>query len=131
MLSNETILHLLEALGCGGLILDNKGRVLQTNAKAQRYLGAQLDISRRGGAPENPLDGVEVGLREALKTSLNIVPILGEHIIVPRETGRPLLLRNVALPGSSEQEAEEFTAIIVLDLEDCPYPDSSFVSCSY
>src|SRR5262245_58354054 len=125
MLSNTNILHLLEALGCGRLILDTKGRVLQTNEKAQRYLGTQLDISRRGGARVGPLDQVEVGLREALKTSLNIMPILGEHIIVPRENGRPLLLRSVALPG--EKETEQFTALIVLDLEDCPYPDEKLL----
>jgi DNA-binding CsgD family transcriptional regulator len=71
------------------------------------------------------MDELEVGLREALKNSLNTVPILGEHIIVPRETGRSLILRSVALPG--EQETERLTALIVLDLEDCPYPDEKLL----
>ena len=49
---DESILNLLEALGCGGLLLDKKGRVLQTNEKARRYLGSQFNIKRRGGVPE-------------------------------------------------------------------------------
>jgi DNA-binding CsgD family transcriptional regulator len=124
---DESILNLLEALGCGGLLLDKKGRVLQTNQKARRYLGSQLNIKRRGGVPEGTTsDKVQAALRKALEKSTQVVPVLGEHIVVPRATSRPLLLRNVLLPGMAEP-GEQLTAIIVLDLEDCPLPDEKLL----
>jgi hypothetical protein len=45
--SGATVLRILEALGCGGLILDGRGRVLAANEKSRRYLGRQFDIRRR------------------------------------------------------------------------------------
>jgi DNA-binding CsgD family transcriptional regulator len=125
---DESILNLLEALGCGGLLLDKKGRVLQTNEKARRYLGSQFNIKRRGGVPEGTTnDKVQAALRKALEKSTQVVPVLGEHIVVPRATSRPLLLRNVLLPGMAEPAGEQLTAIIVLDLEDCPLPDEKLL----
>jgi DNA-binding CsgD family transcriptional regulator len=110
------------------LLLDRRGRVLQTNNKARRYLGSHFNIKRRGGAPEGTInDKIQVALRKALESSSKVVPVLGEHIVVPRATSRPLLLRNVLLPGLPETANEQLTAIIVLDLEECPVPDENLL----
>jgi DNA-binding CsgD family transcriptional regulator len=124
----ESVLDLLEELGCGGLLLDKKGRVLDTNEKARRYLGAQFDINRRGGMADGLANGdVQVALRRALRTSAQVLPVLGEHIIVPRPESRPLLLRHVVLHGMPEATGEQLTAIVVLDLEDCPLPHENLL----
>jgi PAS domain-containing protein len=98
--AGQVVLDVLEALGCGGLLLDNKGRVLQTNPKAHRYLGSRFNLNRRGGSPEGTInEAVQDGLRSALMGSAEVAPILGDHIVVPRADSRPLLLRQLTFPA--------------------------------
>jgi DNA-binding CsgD family transcriptional regulator len=122
--AGEVVLDLLEALGCGGLLLDRKGRVLKTNLRAHRYLGSRFNIGRRGGSPEGTInDTVQNGLRAALMGSAEVAPLLGDHILVPRAASRPLLLRQLSVPGGWDVTGEAIAAIVVLDMEDCPHPD--------
>ena len=96
------MLDVLEALGCGGLLLDKKGRVLQTNPEALRYLGSRFELNRRGGRPAGSInEAVQDGLRSALTGSAEVAPLLGDHIVVPRADSRPLLLRKLTVPGDS------------------------------
>jgi DNA-binding CsgD family transcriptional regulator len=126
--AGQVVLDVLEALGCGGLLLDNKGRVLQTNPKAHRYLGSRFNLNRRGGSPEGTInEAVQDGLRSALMGSAEVAPILGDHIIVPRADSRPLLLRQLTLPGGLDVSGEAIAAIVVLDVEDCPHPDEDLL----
>ena len=126
--AGQVVLDVLEALGCGGLLLDNKGRVLQTNPKAHRYLGSRFNLNRRGGSPEGTInEAVQDGLRSALMGSAEVAPILGDHIVVPRADSRPLLLRQLILPGGLDVSGEAIAAIVVLDMEDCPHPDEDLL----
>jgi DNA-binding CsgD family transcriptional regulator len=126
--AGQVVLDVLEALGCGGLLLDNKGRVLQTNPKAHRYLGSRFNLNRRGGSPEGTInEAVQDGLRSALMGSAEVAPILGDHIVVPRADSRPLLLRQLTLPGGLDVSGEAIAAIVVLDMEDCPHPDEDLL----
>jgi DNA-binding CsgD family transcriptional regulator len=127
--ASELVLDLLEGLGCGGIFLDKRGRVTHTNERARRYLGAQFNIKRRGGNPAaNTMNNeVQDGLRAALGESARIAPIFGEYIVVPRTAARPLLLRNLLVPKSSESAADTLTAVVVLDMEDCPHPDEELL----
>jgi DNA-binding CsgD family transcriptional regulator len=126
--AGQVVLDVLEALGCGGLLLDNKGRVLQTNPKAHRYLGSRFNLNRRGGSPEGTInEAVQDGLRSALMGSAEVAPILGDHIVVPRADSRPLLLRQLILPGGLDVSGEAIAAIVVLDMQDCPHPDEDLL----
>src|SRR5262245_20058424 len=109
----QSVLDLLQELGCGALLLDKEGRVLETNGKARRYLGAQLNIKRRGGMADGLANGeIQDALRKALRISAQVVPVLADHIIVPRPESRPLLLRRVVLHGMPEATGEQLTAIV-------------------
>jgi DNA-binding CsgD family transcriptional regulator len=122
--ASEVVLDLLEALGCGGLLLDRKGRVLKTNLRAHRYLGTRFNLGRRGGNPDGTInEAVQEGLRTALMGSAEVAPLLGDHIVVPRAASRPLLLRQLSVPGGLDVTGEAIAAIVVLDMEDCPHPD--------
>jgi DNA-binding NarL/FixJ family response regulator len=122
--ASEVVLDLLEALGCGGLLLDRKGRVLKTNLRAHRYLGTRFNLGRRGGNPDGTVnEAVQEGLRAALMGSAEVAPLLGDHIVVPRAASRPLLLRQLSVPGGLDVTGEAIAAIVVLDMEDCPHPD--------
>jgi DNA-binding CsgD family transcriptional regulator len=126
--ASELVLDLLEGLGCGGIFLDKRGRVTHTNQRARRYLGAQFNINRRGGnAANSKHDEVQDGLRAALGVSARIAPIFGEYIVVPRAAARPLLLRNLLVPKNSESADDTLTAVVVLDMEDCPQPDEELL----
>jgi len=126
--AGQVVLDVLEALGCGGLLLDNKGRVLQTNPKAHRYLGSRFNLNRRGGSPKGTInEAVQDGLRSALMGSAEVAPILGDHIVVPRADSRPLLLRQLILPGGLDVSGEAIAAIVVLDMQDCPHPDEDLL----
>ena len=123
--AHDSVLAVLNAFGCGGLILDQKGRVLQTNEKARRYLGHQLRIRTRSdfdieGTSTN--DAMLEALRAALRTATEVSPQLGYIITVPRATSRPLLLRTIRFRADAKQESAT-AALIVLDMEDCPRPD--------
>jgi DNA-binding CsgD family transcriptional regulator len=125
----QVVLDVLEALGCGGVLLDKKGRVLQTNPQAARYLGTRFNLKRRGGGPEGTInEAVQDGLRIALKGSAEVAPLLGDHIVVPRADSRPLLLRQLTIPGGLDDATGELmAAIVVLDMEDCPHPDEDLL----
>ena len=130
MIREEQVLAVLEALGCGGLILDEKGRVLQTNSKARRYLGSDLDLRKRGNGDGLASNAeMQVALRNALKASTKVLPQLGEFITVPRPASRPLLLRSIRFPESAEgeQPVGPSAAIVVLDMDDCPQPDEQLL----
>jgi DNA-binding CsgD family transcriptional regulator len=114
--------------GSGGLLLDKKGRVLQTNLKARRYLGSRFNLKRRGGNPEATInEAVQDGLRSALMGSAEVAPLLGNHIMVPRADSRPLLLRQLSVPGGLDVVGEAIAAIVVLDMDDCPHPDEDLL----
>jgi DNA-binding CsgD family transcriptional regulator len=129
LLNEDGILSVLSALGCGALILDERGRVLRTNDKARRYLGSVLDVSRRGAAAPNGGENerIQVALREALRASTRVLPQLGPYITVPRHSSRPLLLRSIVLPPSGNSDGGATAALIVLDMEDCPLPDEELL----
>ena len=129
MLREEGILAVLDALGCGGLILDGNGRVLQTNDKARRYLGSELDVRRRGAALNGTVaeTTIQAALRNALRASSQLIPQLGDYITVPRPMSRPLLLRSILVPGDPPPEGGATAALIVLDMEDCPQPDEELL----
>ena len=124
-LVEPNVLNVLEAIGCGGLILDKAGRVLQTNERARRYLGAELSGRRTGGGEEN--DGIQEALRAALRASTEVLPQLGQYIVVPRAGSRPLILRSIQASHQSGAEADATTALIVLDMEDCMRPDEELL----
>jgi DNA-binding CsgD family transcriptional regulator len=129
MLTEQSLLDVLEALGCGGLILDHDGRVLQTNDKARRYLGSVLKL-RHGSARSGSSSGegaIQAALREALRASTQVLPQLGSFITVPRENSRPLLLRRILIPGNVDAEEAATAALILLDMEDCPEPDGELL----
>jgi DNA-binding CsgD family transcriptional regulator len=130
MLGNGNILDVLEALGCGGLLLDKGGRVLQTNEIAQRYLGSTLDITRRGGTVSMSNDTMQVALRKALSDATKVLPLLSEHIIVPNAHGRPLLLRRIIF-NSDQTDDSVIAAVIVVDMNDCPLPSEGLLTELY
>jgi DNA-binding CsgD family transcriptional regulator len=59
--------------------------------------------------------------------SAEVAPILGDHIVVPRADSRPLLLRQLILPGGLDVSGEAIAAIVVLDMQDCPHPDEDLL----
>jgi DNA-binding CsgD family transcriptional regulator len=129
LVNEDGILSVLSALGCGALILDEKGRVLRTNDRARRYLGSVLDVSRRGATPTNGGDNerIQIALREALRASTRVLPQLGPYITVPRRSSRPLLLRSIVLAPGGDGQGGASAALIVLDMEDAPQPDDELL----
>jgi DNA-binding CsgD family transcriptional regulator len=128
MSGGQSVLNFLQELGWGGLLLDKEGRVLETNGKARRYLCTQFDIKRRGRMVDGVANGdLQVALRKAPKTSAQVVLVLGEHIIVLRPHSRPLVLQHVVLHGMPVTPGEQLTAIVVLDLENCPLPHETLL----
>lgn len=125
----DHILAVLEALGCGGLILDEQGFVLQTNGKARQYLGASLDVRKRGGNANGDASNalMQEALRDAMRASTRVLPQLGEFITVPRPTSRPLLLRSIHFSNGGDADNGSRAAIVVLDMDDCPRPDSELL----
>ncbi len=128
MRNESGVLAVLDAIGCGALVLDAKGRVLETNGRARRYLGLHLDIRRQGAAQSDHLanEALQIALREAMRKSSQVEPRLGSFITVPRETARPLLLRRILMPGNPDSE-DPMAALIVLDMDDCPLPDEDLL----
>lgn len=126
-MAEPSILTVLDAMGCGGLILDRAGRVLQTNDKARRYLGSEFQIQRRSAPSSGRNDPIQLALREALRASSHVLPQLGEYITVPRTSARPLLLRRIYLSPNVEADDDPTATLIVLDMEDCPQPDETLL----
>jgi DNA-binding CsgD family transcriptional regulator len=113
------LLCVLENLGYGALVLDRSGLVLLTNQKAKRYLGAELEVCCRVAVGKQAFGIAHTGLRDALRTAG-----LQDYVItVPRTTKRPLVLWTVCLSGSRPADPDvPVTALVVLDLHDCPRP---------
>ena len=121
-----SILGILDAMGCGGLVLDKAGRVLETNARARRYLGTEFQVTRRNPTPARGTDHpMQEKLRTALRASTEVLPQLGAYIVVPRPNSRPLILRTIN-PGGADLDSAT-TALIVIDMEDCLQPDEELL----
>lgn len=124
MFSEEAVVTVLGSIGCGAMLLNAKGRVIQTNERARRYLGVELDIRGQGFSDRRAPNGtIQNALRAALRASAELVPQMGRYIVVPRAEARPLILRCLALPDGPAEGAGRTVALILLDMEDCPLPD--------
>jgi DNA-binding CsgD family transcriptional regulator len=118
------VLSTLDALGYGGLILDALGRVVQTNERAARYLGLDLEVRRRSSDEAGvSATALQQALRGALRNASAASPLLGYIIALPRTTQRPILLRSIQVAGSDDSPSDRIVAIVLLDLEQCPQPD--------
>jgi DNA-binding CsgD family transcriptional regulator len=118
----EALLCVLENLGYGGLVLDRSGLVLLTNQKARSYLGAELNFQYRVALERQPFGVIEAqtGLGDALRAA---APLLDFVVTVPRTTKRPLVLWTIRLSGDGPTDPDApITALILLDLHDCPQP---------
>ena len=120
----RAVLATLDALGYGGLILDALGRVVQTNGRAGRYLGLDLEVRRRSNDETGiSTTALQQALRGALRDASAASPRLGYIIALPRTTQRPILLRSVQIDGADDSPGDRIVAIVLLDLEHCPQPD--------
>ena len=120
----RAVLATLDALGYGGLILDALGRVVQTNGRAGRYLGLDLEVRRRSNDETGiSTTALQQALRGALRDASAASPRLGYIIALPRTTQRPILLRSVQINGADDSPGDRIVAIVLLDLEHSPQPD--------
>ena len=119
VLLGRPLLHALDRMRLGGLILDAAGAVVGANRTAcDDLLGPGLC------APEPSVEHKEV-----LRTKLKDIIRLGVRrfsldkewwIVVPRDVRRPLIVR--AMPAGEEHDPSASTVIILIDLEAYPQP---------
>ena len=124
----DGLLKALETLGYGGLILDDNGHVVLTNERAKRYLGWHMELRYHASGDDREINkSLQSALRSALRASSDQSPEFGYILAVPRGTKRPLLLRSVQLANGTPDHGTPTTAIVLIDLDECPQPDESLL----
>ncbi len=119
MLVGKPLLGALNRMGCGGVILDASGRVLDLNSAAAQFLRATiLD------PPDQPLSPDEV--RGALKRLLwaseaRFTLESDTWAVVPRDNQRPLALHSIRL--SCGTDLGPHTMVVLIDLDQTPQPN--------
>jgi DNA-binding CsgD family transcriptional regulator len=115
------ILDVLEALRCGGFILDIDGRVLLLNMLARGYLKDGLVLSGHHlGAADHEADLL---LQHAISASLckeGAPP--NAAVAVPRHTRLPLVIQLIPL-GSQVQQSPRSAGALLLAFDPEPWPE--------
>ncbi len=113
----KPLLDTLERMGCGGLVLDASGEILQTNPTAERLLGDGLVRGNHAGrSARNALKR----LLAAGTTRFTTVQ-RDAWVVIPREDARELILHAVRLTDARVL-AGPHTIVILVDLDVSPQP---------
>ena len=120
------VLALLETIGCGAILLDEHGSVIELNENAERLKeGVRVQHQR--------LQAIDAGSNRKLQKLLKKISAAspgrgGQSVTIPRPGRRPLALRILPIAQSCEPLHEGAHAIVlVFDPEDSPKPDASLV----
>jgi hypothetical protein len=116
------VLKAFEAMSCGGILLDEAGRVLLVNPCAKRLLGDGL--AAQGGRLAATDHSADAALQTLLRTALGLrSPLRKSAVALPRSVESPLVVR--ALPIASA-DAPRWNAgrvlVLLVDPDDCPPP---------
>src|SRR5688572_5838142 len=112
----KPLLDTLERIGCGGIVLDATGDILQTNLTATRILTA----SQPAGPRLSP-DWARKGLKALLAAGTTRFTTAHQDawIVVPKEKGRELILHAVPITEGPILSGPH-TIVILIDLGNPP-----------
>src|SRR5918911_2347936 len=114
--ANNPLLHILERLGYGGVVLDASGNALQLNPTAHRLLERAT-----GSVRQDSLDWARRALGRLLGRATTRLPANTEAwITVPSQSERSLVVYQMPALGMGEPRAH--TVLILLDLDGAPQP---------
>jgi len=119
MALGKPLLDTLERIGCGGVLLDERGHVLLLNNTAQRIL--EDDLGRAGGSDKPEWLRTAIG-RLLGQASGRLMLNKDEWVRIPRENRRDLVLH--ALPVADNGDGGTRTVLTILDLRLNPVPAS-------
>lgn len=125
---SEQMLGLLEALKCGGFLLDLDGRVLFLNVLARGYLADGLALS--GNQLSAKDRAADQRLQRAIGAALNLQK--AATVAVPRPARLPLVIQPLALRHEMTQPSEPFGILVLaFDPELWPAPSSAILSQAF
>ena len=121
MLLGKPLLSALDRMGCGGVILDASGDVLDLNPVAEYFLRA---TSRLPSDQPLPPEAARSALKALLRAGDTRFTVEGDTwVVVERQEQRPLVLHS--LPLSNGTDPGPHTMVILIDLTQTPQPSSA------
>ncbi len=119
-----TGLDLLDCIGCAAFLVDDFGKVVGRNARAEALLGADLKVCN-GRLTASESDSDE-RLKDLLHTALSGVSlnhsVLLPPVVIQRQRGRPVVVQALPAAGSVAASGERVRAILLLTSLD-PRPE--------
>jgi DNA-binding CsgD family transcriptional regulator len=115
-----TPLDLLDCLGCAALLLDDRGTVIGASTRAERVLGADLDVraSHLVASDRASNELLQELVRTALKSSTLSYSVLLPPVMIKRHEGRPIVVQVLpasALAGALGEGARAILLLTCLD----------------
>jgi len=119
VLLGKPLLDTLERIGCGGLVLDERGHVVLVNGTAQRIL--EDDLGRAGGMDEP--EWLRAAIAKLLRQASGRLRLNRDKWVrIPRGKSRDLVLH--AMPVGDNRDGSTHTVLIIVDLRFNPEPAS-------
>lgn len=109
-------LEAIDAMRCGGLLVDVRGRVVQLNSRAERSLGDGLTLRQgRLTARQAPVDAALQALVAAAtqRGSAHEAPALCP-VGIPRRSGTPLIVHAAPIVGTAQDIFRKACALVMI-----------------
>lgn len=117
---NAPALDFFERLGCGCVVIDGVGHVLEINEYAERYIGRELALRQGRLAATDP--GCDADLQRLIGAALGAAPQNGASpaaAVIHRDTGHPLVACAASVDGPVPPAYAGARAVVtIVDLDD-------------
>lgn len=118
------LLRILDILGFGAVLLAAGGEIVDTNPRAQHYLGKRLVVRQ-----PQPIRSEFIARRTGERGNLESF-VFGDLTPSPDEAS-PLLLRRIAVDGERHRAVRANSVLVVVDIDDRLQPDDGLLQCLY
>ena len=125
-MAGQALLEMLNRMGCGGVLLDRSGTVLDLNPVAQHSLSQ--NGSGCGFSGKVNTDRVTRSLHQFLGCTRQDVLSQAPRVVL-NGGERPLIARALNLPGLAEEGVEAL--LILLDLDACAQPSEEVLQRAF
>ncbi len=116
----KPLLDTLERMGCGGLVLDASGEILQTNRTAEQLLSDARDKGDHAGrSTRNALKQLLASGTTRFTTGRR-----DAWVVIPRQDARELILHAVPITDEDVLTGPH-TIVILIDLDLSPQPSAT------
>ena len=127
MLVGMPLLRVFNRMGCGGIILSTRGRVLAINTAAQQILQEMFCLDGQAlqvlHAPEEQGNSGREIIKKLLSRGRTRIKLDSENwILIEREGQRPLIMNAVPVPTLGEDAPH--TVLLLIDLDATPLPQA-------